>query len=387
MMHTLMSFLGCIGTLMKASGVDVLHTAAFAGIAGITTGKSWTNALRAYRLVTTVLLQSFFQTGAKTYHELNEYLETTRQHPTGRLWVDCMIKPTLLALQFLRAERDGDFLLQQISLKAMMPYFFAAGHMNYARYMAWYLRLAENLPKAAKGDLLNGAHVCRHSDCGTAVPADQFGEKTYIKRGKGAGGLKGISTNAKQVAVWVSSFSICAHLDQAVEDMYCPAEEEEEKPMGLDGGDGQKESKHKEEGERMQAMDATDRTKIAEELQKHSHPLIVESTDLYNIVNGQIAPAKVNVQDALKIGSTQSEQFAASLHGTFHGPIERKVKAMQEMKKVVVVKDKAIFDIETLFVRLQIIGQQRGVKATDIFKYELSPVPPSLIDEFGCLRK
>jgi hypothetical protein len=74
-----------------------------------------------------------------------------------------MIKPTLLALQFLRAERDGDFLLQQISLKAMMPYYFAAGHMHYARYMTWYLRLAENLPKTAKDDLLNGAHVCRHS--------------------------------------------------------------------------------------------------------------------------------------------------------------------------------------------------------------------------------
>ena len=31
MMHTLMSVLGCIGTLMKASGVDVLLTAAFGG--------------------------------------------------------------------------------------------------------------------------------------------------------------------------------------------------------------------------------------------------------------------------------------------------------------------------------------------------------------------
>ena len=40
---------------------------------------------------------------------------------------------------------------------------------------------------------------------------------------------------------------------------------------------------------------------------------------------------------------------------------------MQEMKKVVIVNGKAIFDIETLF--------------------ELSHVPPSLIDEFGCLRK
>ena len=31
-----------------------------------------------------------------------------------------------------------------------MPYFFAAGHMNYARYITWYLRNVENLPRTAK---------------------------------------------------------------------------------------------------------------------------------------------------------------------------------------------------------------------------------------------
>ena len=61
------------------------------------------------------------------------------------------------------------------------------------------------------------------------------------------------------------------------------------------------------------------------------------------------------------------------------------MKTMQEMKKVVIVNGKAIFDIETLFSRLLVVGQQRGV--TDIFQYELSHVPPSIIDEFGCLRK
>ena len=34
-----------------------------------------------------------------------------------------------------------------------------------------------------------------------------------------------------------------------------------------------------------------------------------------------------------------------------------------------------------------VISQQRGVEVTDIFQYERSPVPPSVIDEFGCLRK
>ena len=91
--------------------------------------------------------------------------------------------------------------------------------MNYARYMTWYLRNIENLPTAAKNDLVKGAHICRHTDGGTAVPADQFGEQTYIRRGKDAGVLRGISTNVEQVAVWVGSFSVCAHLDLAIEAM------------------------------------------------------------------------------------------------------------------------------------------------------------------------
>ena len=55
--------------------------------------------------------------------------------------------------------------------------------------------------------------------------------------------------------------------------------------------------------------------------------------------------------------------------------------------KVVIVNGKAIFDIETPFVRLPVVGQQRGVAVPDIVQYELSHVPPSFIDMFGCLRK
>ena len=104
MMHALMSFLGCIGTLMKASGVDILIGAAFAGITSIVNGKAWANALRAYRLIIAVLLQNFYSSGAKTYAELWVYLETAREHPTGRLWVDCLIKPTHVCRSVWRAD-------------------------------------------------------------------------------------------------------------------------------------------------------------------------------------------------------------------------------------------------------------------------------------------
>ena len=51
------------------------------------------------------------------------------------------------------------------------------------------------------------------------MPADQFGEQTYIKQRKGSGGMNGILMSVEQVTVWVNSFSVCAHVDNAMEDM------------------------------------------------------------------------------------------------------------------------------------------------------------------------
>ena len=129
-------FPGLYRTLMKASGVDILTSAAFTGIT------SQRKCLRAYSLIIAVLLQNFYWNGAKTYEELIVYLQTAREHPTWRLWV----------------ERNGDFRLQQHCLKAKRPYFFVAGHHNYARYLSLYVRQMEHLAQRAKEDLQAGAH-------------------------------------------------------------------------------------------------------------------------------------------------------------------------------------------------------------------------------------
>lgn len=120
MMHTLMSFLGCIGTLMKGSSMEQLLAVAFGGIAYILNGKSWTNALRAYRMLVAVLLQDLLKDGLQTDAAITDYLDKAREHPTGRLWVDCLIRPTFITLNFLRTEREGDFLLQQHCPKQMI---------------------------------------------------------------------------------------------------------------------------------------------------------------------------------------------------------------------------------------------------------------------------
>lgn len=67
--------------------------------------------------------------------------------------------------------QNGDLYLQQYCLKAMLPYFLAAGHLSYA-YLSWYVQQMEHLPQMAKEDILAGAHVCCHSGGGISVPAN-----------------------------------------------------------------------------------------------------------------------------------------------------------------------------------------------------------------------
>ena len=86
-------------------------------------------------------------------------METAREHTTGRLWVDCLVNLTLLSLMFLRGEQNGDFILQQYCLKAILPYFLAIGHHSYARYLNCYVRQMEHLPQRANEDLLAGVHT------------------------------------------------------------------------------------------------------------------------------------------------------------------------------------------------------------------------------------
>ena len=52
---------------------------------------------------------------------------------TTSVWVVNLVKPMLIMMQFVRAEWEGDWPLHLSAVAAMMPYFFASSHFNYAR--------------------------------------------------------------------------------------------------------------------------------------------------------------------------------------------------------------------------------------------------------------
>ena len=249
-------------------------------------------------------------------------MEQARQRPTGRHWVDNLLRPTLLAHQFLRAERDGDWLFKQLCLEQMLPYFFSAGHFHYARFLSWHiLEMRYLLPERAKNDLLAGAHVCRHSEgYWNSVSGDQFGEQTAIRTGKG--GLKGMTLSPQLVTEWIDSFPISVYLSDTMDHLYC-----EEVPHSAS------QNKHKEEGDKRRKLDNDDRNLIATELAKHSHPLKDNSDLLYNIVNGKVAQKEVNVDNALMLGQGMASSFMKSLPSGFHAKISCPVKTMEQLKR------------------------------------------------------
>ena len=73
-MHTVMSFLGCIGTLMKGSGLQELLASAYSGVESMLNGKAWTKALRGYRMVVTALLEEFVVFGNTHVDQLEAVL-------------------------------------------------------------------------------------------------------------------------------------------------------------------------------------------------------------------------------------------------------------------------------------------------------------------------
>ena len=119
---------------------------------------------------------------------------------------------------------------------------------------------------------------------------------------------------------------------------------------------------------------------------KCSHPLKTDNDDLFNIFNGQVALTKVNVADSLSFGEPMVAACLNTLPSGFYSKLTSPVNTMEHLMKGVKIGDKVVFDLESIFLRLLIVGQQRDMELMPIFGYELCAVPPSLADEYGCLR-
>ncbi len=174
-------FVGCVGVLMANSGLENVLKSSFGSVPLMLTGKRFPQNVRALKLVVEELLREFL---VKTdcYADLMEALgDAATQSKTTELWFENLVKPVFIMMLFVRAEREGDWPLHLWAVKEMLPYFFAASHINYARYGLCYLRSMEKLPKDILTHFMKGEHVMRHKPgVWNAICSDMYIESTLV---------------------------------------------------------------------------------------------------------------------------------------------------------------------------------------------------------------
>ena len=160
-MHALMTFAGAVGSLMAESGLSDIVSEVFGGVPKMLSGKKFPQNIRALRMmaeevVCGLFMDHHFENTEDLMKALDQIASKSR---TVKLWVEILVKPVLLLMTYVMAEREGDWLLHLATFKKMLPYYFAAGHVNYARYGLYYLRYMEKLPPHVEILFLKGQNV------------------------------------------------------------------------------------------------------------------------------------------------------------------------------------------------------------------------------------
>jgi len=258
--HLLMSYLGSIGQIMTGSGLAELWERVYArgSVVHMFTGHAFSRAVRAHILtllaLTSVLLdKSDWESQTNKEHLVNLYHNTVDQRAdaaeidgdeilqefqqllihwldqaatmsrTGKLWVQ-YIHQVLLMLNFIKAERTGNWKLHLHCVQEMIPHFHAAGHLPYAKSARLYLQQMNSIAKvmppeeytlfSAKGYFT----IRRATEFWSGNFSDQTIEQFLMRMLKTSGGMthgRGITDST--LTKWVHALPHCLPLCDALE--------------------------------------------------------------------------------------------------------------------------------------------------------------------------
>ena len=267
--HTVMNFLGAIGSIMSGSGLAESWQVCYGPVSmtHMLTGKAYAKALRGHLLVESALsslllhavlhgtnnevviqLEAFDPCEISLLHEYYESVisrttdvveasvpaiiqklddrlsaykaDLAAVSRTAKLWLQ-YLHYVNVAKNFIRAERTNDWNLHLISLTQMLNLFAAAGHRNYAKCGRLYVEQMQRLPATHPWlfERLNSdqCHSVRRSDrYWTGLSTDLIIEQVMMRNVKSRGGLthgRGMNKNVRHL--WVCSMHKCAAVHAA----------------------------------------------------------------------------------------------------------------------------------------------------------------------------
>ena len=375
-MHMLMSFVGAVGTLMTETGLEDIMSAAFAGVSHMLKGKKYPHNIRALRMVVEELLRSVSHTSSSYNGMMIELQRRASLSRVTKLWLENLIQPVFVMMLFIRAEREADWPLHLYAVKRMLPYFFASGHVNYARYSLYYLISMSKLPLSVEKRFVEGKHAMRHQPgIYNGQWSDLFIESTFMRYGHSPGGIIGFTLNSSAVKRWAYSLHICSQLRR---DVFELSGEHQERCVTV----------HKEEGLGRIHADSADREKIRNKLQTCIDPLDPTShrpDALVNIARGRIASSTANVDQAVKLGNDLMSAYRSGWPQSFHAKLSKPTISMRDTRKDTKVGDTTICDPSLIFSRILCLQEVRDIDFKGAMAHELAMFPTSLFDDRGIM--
>ncbi len=312
-----------------------------------------------------------------------DFLETAAVKSTAaKLWADCLLKPVLIIMLYMRSEKEGEFQLHLRAIELMLPYFFSAGHIHYARYATYYMTSMKALPNHVLQHFTKVDHTVRCIDgIRNGIWLDMFIETTFMRHGKGKHGIIGITLNIEALKSWALSLHVCGEIATDVAE------------MRGDESVARQASVHKEEGKSRIKSNVKDRHDIRVKMAQCIPPLAQQQHPegyLVNIVTGRVqSSATVNVHKSVEIGSKQSREFTEDLPEGFHHKIERRITSMADTKKSVNIGTQKVFDTNLIYshvICLQASNRDVYLDIDHLMSHELAPLPTALFSDSGDMR-
>ena len=316
-----------------------------------------------------------------------EMSSTSNSYTLKQLWMRFLDMIELL-LNTIYSVRSGNWELLLECIREIIPFAFAYDNINCARYLTGMLgemlKLPANFPEIYE-EFMKGNFAAQliEANSFSRSETDKVIEMTLNKDTKNAGGSTGFSTNLNAVKRWEINAAYRANLRT------CFHKHLNYQPQNCKHPDLNPSRILKDEAD-VQGILSTISNTFIDPL--NLHPLVSIST-------GIVATEKVvhDLNNAKKIGQLAMVEFIRSRlqensFKSFFDPItKQKLATFATMSKIKTceVNNKLIplQASKNLFARTSLVAQNRSIDRKAVFQYPLGPLPRSLAEPMGILKK